>query len=309
MNNLAMVQRLHLELGIGPESPGTLPTTVVGQTGTLLSLVTYIRQAYTEIQQERGDWLWMQSTGTINTVAGTQDYSLVVPSATQSITSITRVDSTATATKASHGFQSGQRVTISGASQAEYNGTVLITSVTTNTFTYTVSGTPVTPATGTILAATVAINGEYVIPYNAPSDRRYILVHTGSVGLSDQQPCYFLEPDDFEGYYTRRSASVSQGRPIYYTIRPNGQISLFPTPDQVYVLTIKHRTNPSDLTIDASTPEMPTKFHMYIVYKAMMYYGFSNESNRLANVVPRLIEQMHTALVREQTPRIYTTWQ
>lgn len=308
MNYLELCQRTHLKLGVGPESAGSLPATVVGQTGTLLDIVTYVRQAWTETQQERTDWLWMQSTGTINTVAGTQDYSLVVNSASQSITSITRTDSTATATKIGHGYQSGQRVTISGASQTEYNGTVLITSVTANTFTYTVSGTPVTPATGTITAATVAINGKSVIPYSAPCDRRYILVHTGSIGLSDQQPCYFLEPDEFEGYYTRRSVATSSGRPIYYTVRPNGQISLFPIPDQVYVLTIKHRTNPSDLTADASTPELPAEFHMYIVYKAMTYYGLSNESNRLANTIPKLMGQMFHAMVREQTPRI-NTWQ
>lgn len=69
----------------------------------------------------------------------------------QTVTSITRSSSTATVTTpGAHGFQIGDRVNVRGANQTEYNGIFLITGVTTNTFTYTVSGAPVTPATGTI---------------------------------------------------------------------------------------------------------------------------------------------------------------
>ena len=46
------------------------------------------------------------------------------------------------------GFVVGQSVTVSGASQSAYNGTFVITAVSGNTFSYTVSGSPTTPATG-----------------------------------------------------------------------------------------------------------------------------------------------------------------
>jgi phage tail sheath protein FI len=72
---------------------------------------------------------------------------------TQSVTGITRSGATATATTASpHGFSTGQRVTIAGANQAEYNGTFTITVTGGTTFTYAVTGAPATPATGTITA-------------------------------------------------------------------------------------------------------------------------------------------------------------
>lgn len=63
------------------------------------------------------------------------------------VTGITRSGSVATATSAAHGFQAGESITVSGASQSAYNGTFTIASATTNTFTYAVSGTPTTPAT------------------------------------------------------------------------------------------------------------------------------------------------------------------
>lgn len=69
-----------------------------------------------------------------------------------SVTSLTRSGSIATATRAGHGFQNGDCVLISGADQAEYNGEFYVSNVTANTFDFTVSGTPATPATGTITA-------------------------------------------------------------------------------------------------------------------------------------------------------------
>lgn len=70
-----------------------------------------------------------------------------------SITSLTRSGTTATATANAHGFAVGRRVFVSGADQAEYNGLVTIETVPdANTFTYTVSGSPATPATGSIVA-------------------------------------------------------------------------------------------------------------------------------------------------------------
>lgn len=67
------------------------------------------------------------------------------------VSSITRSSSTATVTTATpHGFTTGQKVVISGATQADYNGAFTVTVTGPTVFTYTVSNSPVTPATGTI---------------------------------------------------------------------------------------------------------------------------------------------------------------
>jgi hypothetical protein len=70
------------------------------------------------------------------------------------ITSLTRSGGTATAVcDQVNGFVTGQKVVISGATQAAYNGTPTITVTNPTTFTFPVSGSPATPATGTILVA------------------------------------------------------------------------------------------------------------------------------------------------------------
>jgi hypothetical protein len=73
-------------------------------------------------------------------------------SLTQTVTSITRSGSTATATRTAHGYSTGDFIKIAGAAQPEYNGDFYVTVTGANTFTYTVTGTPATPATGTITA-------------------------------------------------------------------------------------------------------------------------------------------------------------
>lgn len=72
-----------------------------------------------------------------------------------SVSGITRSGQTATATTASnHGLANNVPVTISGANETEYNvSSAAITVTGLDTFEYQVTGSPATPATGTILAA------------------------------------------------------------------------------------------------------------------------------------------------------------
>lgn len=62
--------------------------------------------------------------------------------------SITRSGSTATVTHPQHGLVNGDSVKISDCDQAEYNGVKSITVVSATSYTFAVSGSPATPATG-----------------------------------------------------------------------------------------------------------------------------------------------------------------
>lgn len=70
----------------------------------------------------------------------------------KSVSTLTQSNGTATATSTAHGFSDGDQVTIAGASPAGYNLTVNITVVNANSFTYPVSSSLSSPATGTITA-------------------------------------------------------------------------------------------------------------------------------------------------------------
>lgn len=75
-------------------------------------------------------------------------FAIINPStAVKTISGITRTTTTATATSTAHGYLVADTVVVTGAAQNEYNGTKKITAVTADTFSYTVTGTPATPAT------------------------------------------------------------------------------------------------------------------------------------------------------------------
>lgn len=71
---------------------------------------------------------------------------------------ISRSGSTATVAHTAHGYLTGQKVVISGADQGEYNGLFSITVTGANEYTYTVAGTPASPATGTITSYRVILD-------------------------------------------------------------------------------------------------------------------------------------------------------
>lgn len=72
---------------------------------------------------------------------------------------ITRAATTATVTHTGHGLATSDKVTIRGAEQPEYNAVHTIIVTGTNAYTYTVSGSPATPATGTITSTGVWLAG------------------------------------------------------------------------------------------------------------------------------------------------------
>lgn len=74
---------------------------------------------------------------------------------------VTRSGSIASVAHTAHGLTTGQYILVAGADQTEYNGTFQVTVDNANLYHYTVTGTPATPATGTItfsrgIAVTVA---------------------------------------------------------------------------------------------------------------------------------------------------------
>lgn len=124
------------------------------------------------------------------------------------ITSITRAGTTATVVTATdHDFTEGfeQTTEISGVDQSEYNGTqTILTVANRRTFTFTVSGSPVTPATGTIFALNIENTG-----YNG---RHQITV---------------TDTTTFTYEITQTPISPAQGSPVMTTnLRISGAVSL-----------------------------------------------------------------------------------
>ena len=91
---------------------------------------------------------------------GTSWFTVATTATAQTISSITKSGTTATLTTASpHGLLTNNRVTISGASSSEYNGTFVITKTGASTFTYVMASTPAANATVVGTYTTIGITG------------------------------------------------------------------------------------------------------------------------------------------------------
>jgi len=77
----------------------------------------------------------------------------------QESVTITRSGSVATVSHTAHGMATNHYVRILGCNQQEYNGVKQITVIDANSYTFAVTGTPATPATGTPQATGVIISG------------------------------------------------------------------------------------------------------------------------------------------------------
>ena len=86
----------------------------------------------------------------------------------KTVSSLTRVAGTVTATSTNHGFSNGQSVEIKGATQSAYNVTRSISVINNDTFTYPIDEQPVTPGTAasgqTLTASTGGLAQALVAP-------------------------------------------------------------------------------------------------------------------------------------------------
>jgi hypothetical protein len=146
--------------------------------GAVSITVTAVETNGTPVQNAR---VFVQT----NTGSGTLPY--------QDSISITRSGTTATATHTAHGLANGDKVVIRGADQNAYVSIHTISNVTTNTYDFTVSGSPTTPATGTIISSfvfisgTTDINGEITSPARTLGTNQSI---SGNVRKASTSPYY-----------------------------------------------------------------------------------------------------------------------
>lgn len=127
----------------------------------------------------------------------------------QDLVTITRIDSTAYVAHTGHGLASGEKVFITGANQQEYNGIKEITVTGVDEYTYTVVGTPVTPATGTITSTLVLISG----------------LTNSSGWIADSRTYQFDQP--VEGKIRKGTASpFYKGQPIEGTVDSGAGVTI-----------------------------------------------------------------------------------
>lgn len=126
-----------------------------------------------------------------------------------------------------------------------------------------------------------------------------------AVGRSDEQ---FLVPwgfDSFRDSYLFASQINQRNRPVVWAERPETRsILLGDVPDKAYTLAGRYQRSPQSLVADADVPEMPSQFHMLIVYRAMQYYGKYEAAPEILAQGKDEYDALMTELKRDQLPQI-----
>jgi hypothetical protein len=98
-----------------------------------------------------------------------------------------------------------------------------------------------------------------------------------SVGqdYKDEQLLNYMDYTTFRNLYMYANMRNTYARPVVVTIDPDKNIGFGTKPDRPYVISGEYYVQPTEFsaTTDAPPSVFPTRFHMMIVYRAMMFYG------------------------------------
>lgn len=98
-----------------------------------------------------------------------------------------------------------------------------------------------------------------------------------SVGQNygDEQLMNYMEWTTFRNLYQYANMRRTYARPVVVTIDPDKNLGFGSIPDQPYVIVGEYYTKPTQFAADTDAPPLvfPDRFHMAIVYRAMMFYG------------------------------------
>lgn len=98
-------------------------------------------------------------------------------------------------------------------------------------------------------------------------------IYLTSAGVGTEWLLPFRDYNSFRDYWLLSSRKITYARPTEITVAPNKDLILGLAPDSIYTVSGEYYKQPVILSADADTPDMPSRFHMAIVYRAMMFYG------------------------------------
>lgn len=100
---------------------------------------------------------------------------------------------------------------------------------------------------------------------------------TSSVGQQyrDEQLMNYMEWTTFRNLYIYANMRYTFTRPVVVSIDPDKNLAFGAIPDQPYVITGEYYTMPVQFVANTDAPSyaFPERFHMMIVYRAMMFYA------------------------------------
>lgn len=107
---------------------------------------------------------------------------------------------------------------------------------------------------------------------------------------------------DFSDYLDMQSNNRLFG--CISTLNNNGNLVLYPVPNEPLTVTIDYFAEPKELKNNLDVPQIPSKFQEIIIAKALMYYANYEEDNLLYQRANIEYEDWLTKLANSQLPKM-----
>lgn len=125
-----------------------------------------------------------------------------------------------------------------------------------------------------------------------------------SDGASTERKLVWMTYDQFR--MTFMVGDQTPGVSTYWSISPSEEFLLGPAPDSAHFIRADYVKDYTDLAADGDVPAMPARFHMLIVWRALLEYGGYDAASEVYQRAQQNYQLMWTSLVQNQldTPTV-----
>ena len=127
------------------------------------------------------------------------------------------------------------------------------------------------------------------------ADQTFRLWDTAAGQISEQF-LFYLNYETWRDRYQFGAFRTTLSQPLEVTVAPNFAIGLGPVPLAGYTILGDYYREPSEMVDPGDVPALPARYHMLIVYKAMMLYGATEAASEVyqdgENSSRRVLNQM-----------------
>lgn len=143
--------------------------------------------------------------------------------------------------------------------------------------------------------------GQFVLNYETGDTFR---CYQTAAGPASEQFLEVIDYDEWRNRYLFGALRTSYQRPTCVAVGPDEKLYLGPIPTAGWTITGDYIRMPSEMAVAADIPSLPTRYHMAIVYRAMMLYGVSEAAPEVYQDGQADFNAIITEMERTQLPRI-----
>ncbi len=302
MNFLQLCNRLRQNAGVS----GSDLTSVTGQSGESLRVINWINESWMDLQAQRQDWLWLRKSIAFPTVANQYAYTPAQAGIADfgawdretfrnyqnPIVSIS-IASPAVVAYAAHLLSAGDTVTFAttGALPTGLTAGLPYYVLTPGADSFNLSAT----LGGTAIVTSGTQSGVHTMTSSNTST---------FAGMRSEIFMGYSDYDVWRNTYLYGALRTVKTRPNEISITPLKALALGPVPDAGYTVVGDYYSVPSELVLATDIPALPVKYHLAIVYKAMVAYGMYESAAEVVQRGQMELDKWMRRITDDQMPEV-----